>query len=185
MRTYPAKGKRTNSLAFAQADCHTCAVAGDQCDRRRPKCSTCLSRGRNCGGFATQLSWDSRRMLSFHQSPSEYQITGETSGLQEKVLQSPKARATSVPSVQAAAPLQFRFMGNSARQKKRRRGPSAQSINVAPSDSVIPDESLLPLSEGENGGIISGGGETDEIGGLGRCQYHQVSIKIPLKTPPF
>lgn len=56
------KGKRTNSLAFCQTDCHTCASTGLVCDRRRPQCSTCLSQGRKCGGFATPLSWDDKRI---------------------------------------------------------------------------------------------------------------------------
>ncbi|KAE8366377.1 fungal-specific transcription factor domain-containing protein [Aspergillus caelatus] len=54
-------GKRTNSLAFARTDCHTCASRGQKCDRQRPQCATCISHGRKCGGFATPLSWDHRR----------------------------------------------------------------------------------------------------------------------------
>lgn len=48
---------RTNSLAFAKADCHTCAQLDEECDRRRPKCGTCLSQKRRCGGFAMNLVW--------------------------------------------------------------------------------------------------------------------------------
>ena len=54
-------GKRTNSLAFARTDCHTCASRGQKCDRQRPQCTTCITHGRKCGGFATPLSWDHRR----------------------------------------------------------------------------------------------------------------------------
>ncbi|PIG88567.1 hypothetical protein AARAC_000990 [Aspergillus arachidicola] len=56
------KGKRTNSLAFARTDCHTCASNGQVCDRRRPQCTTCLEQGRKCGGFTLPLSWDNSRI---------------------------------------------------------------------------------------------------------------------------
>lgn len=49
--------QRTNSLAFAKQDCHTCSRLNDKCDRRRPKCGTCLSHQRDCGGFALDLVW--------------------------------------------------------------------------------------------------------------------------------
>ena len=48
---------RTNSLAFAKVDCHTCIRLNNRCDRRRPKCGTCLSQGHSCGGFAQDLVW--------------------------------------------------------------------------------------------------------------------------------
>lgn len=48
---------RTNSLAFAKQDCHTCAARREGCDRRRPRCGTCMSNKRICGGFAMDLVW--------------------------------------------------------------------------------------------------------------------------------
>ncbi|RAH79666.1 hypothetical protein BO86DRAFT_435775 [Aspergillus japonicus CBS 114.51] len=76
--TTTTKGKRTNSLAFAQTDCHTCASSGEHCDRRRPKCSTCLRQGRRCDGFVTPLSWDPRRMKTddsaVHPLPADLSI---------------------------------------------------------------------------------------------------------------
>ncbi|KAL2850228.1 hypothetical protein BJY01DRAFT_233302 [Aspergillus pseudoustus] len=61
---YANRGKRTNSLTFAQSDCYTCASLGERCDRRRPRCSTGLGVARRCVGFATPLSWDSERMVT-------------------------------------------------------------------------------------------------------------------------
>jgi hypothetical protein len=48
---------RTNSLAFAKNDCHTCKALKKKCDRQRPRCGTCLSSGRKCDGFAMPLVW--------------------------------------------------------------------------------------------------------------------------------
>lgn len=50
-------GHRTNSLAFAKHDCHTCAALKTECDRQRPRCGTCLSNERKCDGFAMPLVW--------------------------------------------------------------------------------------------------------------------------------
>jgi hypothetical protein len=60
-------GHRTNSLAFAKHDCHTCAALGTECDRQRPRCGTCLSNQRKCDGFAMPLIW---KNLEIAQSPS-------------------------------------------------------------------------------------------------------------------
>jgi hypothetical protein len=51
------ESRRTNSLAFAKQDCHTCAALETQCDRKRPHCGTCLSNQRKCDGFAIPLVW--------------------------------------------------------------------------------------------------------------------------------
>lgn len=48
---------RTNSLVLAKSDCHTCAALKEHCDRRRPRCGTCMTNKRRCGGFAMDLVW--------------------------------------------------------------------------------------------------------------------------------
>ncbi|EED12918.1 hypothetical protein TSTA_054290 [Talaromyces stipitatus ATCC 10500] len=48
---------RTNSLAFAKTDCHTCTAHRRQCDRKRPRCSTCSGKDILCGGYPMQLTW--------------------------------------------------------------------------------------------------------------------------------
>lgn len=53
----PAAKRRTNSLGWAVSDCHTCQVNGRTCDRRRPRCDTCMGNGVLCGGFVQQLNW--------------------------------------------------------------------------------------------------------------------------------
>ncbi|KAE8373874.1 fungal-specific transcription factor domain-containing protein [Aspergillus bertholletiae] len=98
------RAKRTNSLAFAQSDCYTCASLGEKCDRHRPRCSTCLGRARKCGGFATPLFWDPRRMVN-----------------------SPTPTATSViPTTGPGPSKQFRFVRGATRQNKRRKEHSSR-----------------------------------------------------------
>jgi hypothetical protein len=48
---------RTNSLAFAKTNCHTCDAHQRQCDRKRPRCSTCSGKDILCGGYPIQLTW--------------------------------------------------------------------------------------------------------------------------------
>jgi hypothetical protein len=107
-------GKRTNSLAFAQTD--TCASLGDHCDRYRPRCSTCLGQGRECGGFATPLSWDSRRMWT--DVPSTTRNTSCTRPDRRMVH---NIKPGSLASTADSAPaLRFRFVRTGPRQRKRR-----------------------------------------------------------------
>lgn len=48
---------RTNSLAFAKVDCHTCSALKRHCDRQRPHCGICLSNRQKCDGFPVKLVW--------------------------------------------------------------------------------------------------------------------------------
>jgi len=48
---------RTNSLAFAKSDCHTCSELKRWCDRQRPQCGTCIKHRRKCGGYVLDLTW--------------------------------------------------------------------------------------------------------------------------------
>ena len=53
----PEARKRTNSLGWAHSDCHTCAADHFVCDRRRPRCDSCTTRGLLCGGYVQVLNW--------------------------------------------------------------------------------------------------------------------------------
>lgn len=120
------QGKRTNSLAFAQSDCHTCTSTGEHCDRRRPQCSTCLSLGRKCGGFATPLSWDSRRMWT-----KTFSATHDDTPSGENTKNNSAAFVTSQPdsatsglnsnSTMPAPRRPFRFVTAGSKPRKRRR----------------------------------------------------------------
>ncbi|RAH66728.1 uncharacterized protein BO66DRAFT_459120 [Aspergillus aculeatinus CBS 121060] len=125
--TTTTKGKRTNSLAFAQTDCHTCASSGEHCDRRRPKCSTCLRQGRRCDGFVTPLSWDPRRMKTddsaVHPLPAD-----------------PSIMSNSTP------PQRFQFVTGARVRKRRRTGPATARARPA-RRSATPE--ALPREAGE------------------------------------
>lgn len=119
------RGKRTNSLGFAQSDCHTCTFLGEKCDRRRPRCTTCLDRSRRCGGFATSLSWDPRRMVN-----------------------SPLSTAGPITSVtRPDSAKQFRFVKGGTRPKKRRKEHSGQS--TAPEESSAATTEAFPRATGQ------------------------------------
>jgi hypothetical protein len=53
----PASIPRTNSLAFAKTDCHTCTANQRRCDRKRPRCFSCSGRNIVCGSYPMQLTW--------------------------------------------------------------------------------------------------------------------------------
>jgi hypothetical protein len=90
--------RRTNSLAFAKRDCHTCAETDATCDRRRPRCGPCLSGGRTCGGFAQDLKW--RR-------------PADTSTCREPV------RRDRTGSVAHGTQTQYRFVAGRAKQRRQ------------------------------------------------------------------
>jgi hypothetical protein len=64
---------RTNSLAFAKTDCHTCSELKRWCDRQRPRCGTCSSHRRKCGGFVLDFTWKKPREV-----PSPNATVGDT-----------------------------------------------------------------------------------------------------------
>lgn len=113
-------GKRTNSLAFARSDCHTCASLSDKCDRRRPKCSACIDRGRCCGGFATPLSWDSKRMVN----PSSSTAVSNASA------------AFSSPSKE------YRFVKGATNPRRRRKEPKTRSSEQEDTSTVTTEDLL-------------------------------------------
>lgn len=51
------KFRRTNSLAFAKSDCHTCSSLNVRCDRQRPRCTPCQDAGILCQGYSMKLTW--------------------------------------------------------------------------------------------------------------------------------
>ncbi|RHZ66517.1 Zn(II)2Cys6 transcription factor [Aspergillus thermomutatus] len=53
----PRKRRKRTVVSGAADDCFTCAREGSVCDRRRPYCSQCLNRGRDCAGYKTTLTW--------------------------------------------------------------------------------------------------------------------------------
>jgi hypothetical protein len=162
METGTAPGKRTNSLAFAQADCHTCATLNDQCDRRRPRCSTCLSKGRKCDGFAVSLSWDPKRMIFTHTATSDGNNNNEAAAADSIPIETSTNLSvrpdTGTSAKRAGPPMRFRFMNNRSRPRKRRRAnngaahrPSElQEQVLAPSE-----DDGLPLLAGENSEVLT------------------------------
>jgi hypothetical protein len=59
----PSSESRTNSLAFAKTDCHTCTANRRQCDRKRPRCSSCSAKNIVCGGYPMQLTWSKSKPI--------------------------------------------------------------------------------------------------------------------------
>ncbi|MCJ1351796.1 MAG: hypothetical protein MMC33_001780 [Icmadophila ericetorum] len=53
----PRKRRRRAPTTGAADDCFACQDRHTQCDRRRPYCSQCLERGKDCSGYKTTLTW--------------------------------------------------------------------------------------------------------------------------------
>lgn len=80
-----AGASRPRRVAFAPSDCHTCLSATRKCQRERPYCSTCLSRGIRCGGYATELSWhSSRTFTSRGRRPSQQRTSRASTSTRQK-----------------------------------------------------------------------------------------------------
>ncbi|MCJ1437745.1 hypothetical protein MMC27_007132 [Xylographa pallens] len=55
--TSPRKRRRRAPTSGAADDCFACQDRHTQCDRRRPYCTPCLDRGKDCSGYKTTLTW--------------------------------------------------------------------------------------------------------------------------------
>ncbi|KAI9927546.1 hypothetical protein MW887_003164 [Aspergillus wentii] len=118
------KGKRTNSLAFCQTDCHTCSSTGQRCNRQRPQCSTCLSQGRKCGGFVTPLLWDNRRMWTNDGPARQQRKAGQTS---------------TAASASSDLKRRFRFVSGPSRARRRRRACASEDAVQRSAEEALPD----------------------------------------------
>lgn len=86
-RTRSEASRRTNSLAFAKNDCHTCTSLKKQCDRQRPRCGTCLSDKRKCDGFAMPLVWTGSARNNSPSGPTPHQKGGPCTIAEFKFIQ--------------------------------------------------------------------------------------------------
>ena len=117
--------RRTNSLAFAKSDCHTCAALSLHCDRQRPRCSICQASGRLCQGYSMPLTW--RRCLSTSNKPPKVQARAATeagNGVEEpsraKCSPPQQRRGSGGDRPQSTVPREFMFVaGRPAKRRKR------------------------------------------------------------------
>ncbi len=141
--------RRTNSLAFAKTDCHTCAAQRRKCDRRRPRCSPCLSDGIVCGGFPMQLSWSRRKPAA---APREARIGDEAEDpfhLEPLSLKmAARSRERDRRQRSKPPPRQFKFVANESSSRKRPSSPPRPSQEheapiQTPSQHATPPETSL------------------------------------------
>jgi len=99
--------KRTNSLGWAKSDCHKCSSLQRVCDRRRPRCTPCISDGIVCSGYVQELNWErgSFRLATLPDLASSGP-TGGKSGSAES---------------QLAKPSQFIFVDQIGAQRRQKR----------------------------------------------------------------
>ncbi|MCJ1454949.1 hypothetical protein MMC28_005302 [Mycoblastus sanguinarius] len=55
--TSPRKRRRRAPTSGAADDCFACQERHAKCDRRRPYCTPCLDKGKDCSGYKTTLTW--------------------------------------------------------------------------------------------------------------------------------
>ncbi|KAL8885884.1 MAG: hypothetical protein Q9215_006317 [Flavoplaca cf. flavocitrina] len=55
--TSPRKRRRRAPTTGAADDCFACQENQLKCNRRRPYCTQCLDRGKDCSGYKTTLTW--------------------------------------------------------------------------------------------------------------------------------
>ncbi|KAJ9497653.1 hypothetical protein H2202_006686 [Exophiala xenobiotica] len=122
-------GKRTNSLGWAKADCHTCAEKQRFCDRRRPRCSACLDDGGICGGYIQALNWERATVR-----PGKSRSTSISSAAPKRSLSD-----ESSSSAQLAQPSTFVFVDQTlsadrTRKKARKNSKSSVVSNLSQGD---------------------------------------------------
>ena len=143
-----ASTRRTNSLAFAKSDCHTCVSRGLHCDRQRPRCTICQDSGRLCNGYSMQLSW--QRSHSAANRPPKVkaaappQNNGTTAGRSGR-LDTEVSPSNETPKPRASGPREFTFIaGRSAKRRKRHHASDA----IAECSDSLSNE--LPISPGSS-----------------------------------
>ncbi|EXJ80644.1 hypothetical protein A1O3_06928 [Capronia epimyces CBS 606.96] len=146
---------RTNSLAFAKTDCHTCAAHHRKCDRRRPQCSPCLDNDILCGGFPMQLSWSGRKPAArrarkildeaddpFYLEPLSLKMASQFRDREKRHCSKPRA------------PQQFKFVANEPSIRKRpfrQSGKASSHPQPSPSKEPQDPEDLPQGSRAETG----------------------------------
>jgi len=105
---------RTNSLAFAKSDCHTCKTKRRKCDRQRPVCSTCQDLGDKCEGFQTRLVWEGSDLPSRRGDDSRRRHGLEARGRATESPMSPAndARVTKTASTVKGSAREFAFVSS-------------------------------------------------------------------------
>ena len=184
------KGKRTNSLAFSMTDCHTCASLGQRCDRRRPQCSTCLGQGRRCGGFATPLSWDTRRIWTENPTGTVSNVSTQPTFDEEAPTSATCPNAASKPLGQSRS---FQFVMGASKPRKRRRislfpsensGRIPLSVRPAVQDNRTATECpARPMTEVEETASVDVDRASNCIGGLGTHYPYPPPIKPESAIP--
>jgi Fungal Zn(2)-Cys(6) binuclear cluster domain len=125
---------RTNSLAFAKSDCHSCSEQKRWCDRQRPQCGTCIKHRQKCGGYVLDLTW---------KQPSGNQTASS-------------ARSSVTPSPGCAADSERKFKFKQGRPKKRRKVQKStdkrrSAEGGVSGSSLVHDEVTIGLLRPRNG----------------------------------
>jgi hypothetical protein len=123
--------RRTNSLAFAKSDCHTCGSLGLRCDRHRPRCSQCQDAGRLCQGYSMQLTWQRNHSAANKPPKVKAKVSQAGNGTlaqtrdDNRPRQSPNSRGASNA---AAAPREFTFVAGRPTKRRKRHHPAAETV---------------------------------------------------------
>ena len=170
----PSSEPRTNSLAFAKTDCHTCTANQCRCDRKRPRCSSCSAKNIVCGGYPMQLTWSKSKPIQpraamfseqiddpFHLEPLSFQASIHVRDRNSRsrphkprkfrfvTEQAPGRKQTSTESCEA------RIKQSSAYPGETHARASIQQSNIAMDRSIhqcTPDSPLLgTLNDGVHG----------------------------------
>ncbi|PLB46425.1 hypothetical protein P170DRAFT_465948 [Aspergillus steynii IBT 23096] len=173
----PARsGKKTNSLAFARTDCHTCLSTGQGCDRRRPQCTTCLERGVKCGGFVTPLSWDTSRTW-LGESAGRDALAGRADAVGDKDVAS-----SDHDGRRPSGSRRFRFVQSGRGGRKRRRiqqstreiSPSSAPVGSMQETSTLENREPVPVNDVEQ---ISPG-NTTQFDNYGPYLFDNIDFSI-------
>ncbi|OGM44196.1 hypothetical protein ABOM_006996 [Aspergillus bombycis] len=177
-------GKRTNSLAFARSDCHTCASRGQKCDRQRPQCTTCISHGRKCGGFATPLSWDHRRTRN-------RALAGQDDSGEDAAVTTPKIGNGQIGK---DPPRHFKFVLGGKRDRKRRKVVQSRNTTRAeveakavhpPQPVDVADSDVSPRGDDEPSFDLVALAQSEHLFDPSDSFYQHETIDIPTPQDYF
>ncbi|KAI9680184.1 MAG: hypothetical protein M1829_001421 [Trizodia sp. TS-e1964] len=124
----PRKRRRRAPASGAADDCFACRKRGQKCDRRRPYCSQCLERGKECSGYKTQLTWG----------------VGVASRGKLRGLSTPVARPTPPPPTTAASKDSTSSPTTNAAKSNRAAATAAAAVAAIAASKNTPKAASLP-----------------------------------------
>ncbi|KAH8810619.1 fungal-specific transcription factor domain-containing protein [Xylogone sp. PMI_703] len=179
---HPPPQSRTNALAFAKTDCHTCIANKRQCDRKRPRCSSCSGRDIVCGGYPIPLTWPKKSQQNQHSVSTSPKQVDDTFFLEPLSLQASMHMRDKHGRPQPRRLQRFRFVNSAQAERQKRTLTSKPGVKVS---SVCPHEAREWTSTPQDTGTLNSAHHQCTRGSpllrTDECTYDSITVPSHLR----